>query len=122
MANKPDERLIILLPPELLEEVRRAAEEEDLSVSQIVRRALRNELKAIGQKAIPGLAITLENIGRLFEDARNKGVLTGSVTHGELVPGAPVVRGKLVPNPAFYGEEVRTEKPPIVRKKPRFRI
>jgi post-segregation antitoxin (ccd killing protein) len=47
MANKPDERLIFLLPPELLEEVRRAAEEADLSVSQIVRRALRNELKAI---------------------------------------------------------------------------
>jgi post-segregation antitoxin (ccd killing protein) len=47
MPNKPDERLIILLPPDLLEEVRRAAEEADLSVSQIVRRAIRNELKSI---------------------------------------------------------------------------
>lgn len=47
MPDKPDERLIILLPPDLLEQVRRAAEEADLSVSQIVRRALRNELKTI---------------------------------------------------------------------------
>jgi hypothetical protein len=88
-AIKPDERLIILLPPDLLEEVRRAAEEEDLSVSQIVRRALRNELKAISDKAVPGLAITLENIGRLFQDAQNKGALIGSATHGDLIPGAP---------------------------------
>jgi len=89
MANKPGERLIILLPTDLLEEVRRAAEAEDLSVSQIVRRALRNELKAISDKAVPGLAITLETIGRLFQEAQNKGVLTANVTPGDLVPGAP---------------------------------
>src|ERR1700753_2088958 len=47
MPDKPEERLIILLPPALLAEVRRPAEEADLSVSQIVRRAIRNELKTI---------------------------------------------------------------------------
>jgi metal-responsive CopG/Arc/MetJ family transcriptional regulator len=41
-VRNADERLIILLPPDLLEEVRRAAEEADLSVSQIVRQAIRS--------------------------------------------------------------------------------
>jgi ribbon-helix-helix CopG family protein len=77
MANKPDERLIILLPPELLEQVRRAAEAEDLSVSQIVRRALRNELKAITEKDTVSDAdpILLENLRRLLKPRqRQKGV------------------------------------------------
>jgi hypothetical protein len=77
MANKPDERLIILLPPDLLEEVRRAAEAEDLSVSQIVRRALRNELKTISRKNTVSDAdpILLENLRRLLKPRqRQKGV------------------------------------------------
>jgi hypothetical protein len=45
--NQEEKRLIILLPSELLEELRQAAEEADLSVSQVVRRAIRNELKSI---------------------------------------------------------------------------
>src|ERR1700730_8113969 len=103
MANKPDERLIILLPPDLLEAVRCAAEEADLSVSQIVRRALRNELKSIAEKAVPGLTITLETIGRFFHEAQNKGVLTGNVTHGDIVPGS-TVRGTLTSDPAIHGD------------------
>jgi DNA-binding NarL/FixJ family response regulator len=47
-----EKRLIILLPADLLEQVRETAEEEDLSVSQVVRRAIRNELQRIAhQKA-----------------------------------------------------------------------
>jgi hypothetical protein len=48
--NQEEKRLIILLPAELLEQVRQAAEEADLSVSQIVRRAIRNELKSIADE------------------------------------------------------------------------
>jgi Ribbon-helix-helix protein, copG family len=91
MPNKPDERLIILLPPDLLEEVRRAAEEADLSVSQIVRRALRNELKAIAQKDTVSdtNATLLQNLGRLFLEAQRSGLLNGSAFYGDPVPGAP---------------------------------
>jgi hypothetical protein len=46
--TQEEKRLIILLPAELLEELRQAAEEADLSVSQVVRRAIRNELRSIG--------------------------------------------------------------------------
>jgi hypothetical protein len=42
-----EKRLIILLPAELLEQLRQTAEAEDLSVSQVVRRAIRNELNSI---------------------------------------------------------------------------
>jgi Ribbon-helix-helix protein, copG family len=86
MANKPDERLIILLPPDLLEEVRRAAEAEDLSVSQIARRALRNELKAIAGRVDSDLGTTLEGLKRLLEAARRDGVLTGNGTPRRLGP------------------------------------
>jgi len=75
MASKPDERLIILLPPELLEEVRRAAEEEDLSVSQIVRRALRNELKAIADRAAPNSSVTLADLARFLTAAEDAKIL-----------------------------------------------
>jgi metal-responsive CopG/Arc/MetJ family transcriptional regulator len=50
--NQEEKRLIILLPADLLEEVRQAAEEADLSVSQIVRRAIRNELKSIADEKL----------------------------------------------------------------------
>lgn len=95
MPNKPDERLIILLPPDLLEEVRRAAEAEDLSVSQIVRRALRNELKAITRvtDADPTL---LENLGRLLLAAQKDGFLKTPGTT-EAVPGATPKLEKIGP-------------------------
>lgn len=84
MANKPDERLIVLLPPDLLEEVRRAAEAEDLSVSQIVRRALRNELKMIALKDVTGtdVPLTLEMLGKLLRETQK------NVFYGDPVPGA----------------------------------
>lgn len=82
-VRNADERLIILLPPDLLEEVRRAAEEADLSVSQIVRRAIRNELKLIArEKAAPDTRITLDYVGRVFEAAAKSGLLTGGVIPG----------------------------------------
>jgi len=106
MANKPDERLIILLPPELLEQVRRAAEAEDLSVSQIVRRALRNELKSLTLKSSPDSA-TFEDLIKLLkawnDDVRAK----------DLVPTS----SKRAP------EKISTtETATIVGRKPRFRI
>jgi Ribbon-helix-helix protein, copG family len=84
MANKPDGRLIILLPSDLLEDVRRAAEEADLSVSQIVRRALRNELKAIAQKDVPGTDVTLalETLGKLLLQTKN------NAFYGDPVPAS----------------------------------
>jgi hypothetical protein len=42
-----DTRIIILIPPELLKSLKKAATKEDLSVSQLVRRAIRNELLRI---------------------------------------------------------------------------
>jgi hypothetical protein len=114
MANKPDERLIILLPPDLLEEVRRAAETEDLSVSQIVRRAIRNELKAITQNESPETRTALEHLGRIFLEARKKGLPTTNAFYGDPVPG-------VAPKPASEKTST-TETATIVRKKPRFRI
>jgi len=72
MPDKPDERLIILLPPDLLEEVRRAAEEADLSVSQIVRRAIRNELRNIAaQKNPDDKAATVQQFYEFIQATRN---------------------------------------------------
>jgi hypothetical protein len=60
-----------------------AAEEADLSVSQIVRRAIRNELKLIArEKAAPDTRITLDYVGRVFEAAAKSGLLTGGVIPG----------------------------------------
>jgi hypothetical protein len=61
--TQEEKRLIILLPAELLEELRQVAEAEDLSVSQIVRRAIRRELQAIPlQKAQQKIWSHLDNI------------------------------------------------------------
>jgi Ribbon-helix-helix protein, copG family len=110
MANKPDERLIILLPSELLEEVRRAAEDEDLSVSQIVRRALRNELKMIALKDVTGTDATLilETLGKLLRETQK------NAFYGDPVPGATSKRAPEKTN--------TTETATIVGRKPRFRI
>jgi hypothetical protein len=87
MANKPDERLIILLPPDLLEAVRRAAEAEDLSVSQIVRRALRNELKRIAANVDSNLEQTLGDLQTLLDSIRHEGAVHGKLSGTEATKG-----------------------------------
>src|SRR6266446_2713717 len=49
-SSQEEKRLIILLPADLLEGLRQAAENADLSVSQVVRRAIRNELQSIANQ------------------------------------------------------------------------
>jgi Ribbon-helix-helix protein, copG family len=71
MPDKPDERLIILLPPDLLEEVRRAAEEADLSVSQLVRRAIRNELKFIAADKVGQVPLSMVNFFHAWTEANS---------------------------------------------------
>jgi Ribbon-helix-helix protein, copG family len=90
MPDKPDERLIILLPPDLLEEVRRVAEEADLSVSQLVRRAIRNELQSLHTKRIAdALAsdkpVDLVTAVKNFSDALN--LIYGKASASGIVPG-----------------------------------
>ena len=83
MATKPDERLIVLLPPDLLEQLRRAAEEADLSVSQVVRRAIRNELKwmaADGNVDAVSTARQLARFVELWQEASRHDVVPGEIT------------------------------------------
>jgi hypothetical protein len=125
MANKPDERLIILLPPDLLEQVRRAAEAEDLSVSQIVRRALRNELKAIAEKVDFNLGKTLEDLQTLLvrHEGSVHGILSGESTKGTLTEPIKTQeqddspKGVLTEDPVTKG--ILSEADRIARKKRR---
>jgi hypothetical protein len=69
--NQEEKRLIILLPAELLEEVRQAAEEADLSVSQIVRRAIRHELESIDNEKMKRVTVKdlQEALNRAYPNA-----------------------------------------------------
>jgi hypothetical protein len=96
MPSKIDERLIILLPPDLLEQVRRAAEAEDLSVSQIVRRAPRNELKAIADRAAPNTSLALTDLARLLTAAEDAKLLHLQDSIPGIKPDARKVAERLV--------------------------
>jgi Ribbon-helix-helix protein, copG family len=81
--NQDEKRLIILLPSALLEELRQAAEELDLSVSQIVRRAIRNELKSIAyQKSTTGSENAFEMLQRLLAAAQRDRLSSGVAVSG----------------------------------------
>jgi metal-responsive CopG/Arc/MetJ family transcriptional regulator len=65
-----EKRLIILLPTDLLEELRQSAEEEDLSVSQVVRRAIRNELRRIQANKSSHNTITFGELEEVLRKVR----------------------------------------------------
>jgi hypothetical protein len=122
MPDKPtDERLIILLPPDLLEEVRLAAEEADLSVSQLVRRAIRSELKSI---AAAKNKMSPEEVRELLK--RNQIPLSSLLNSGLyqafqnewLDPYAPRPSGKLsnLAHPQTNKDEGKSKQADAVRK------
>jgi hypothetical protein len=129
MPDKPDERLIILLPPDLLEEVRRAAEEADLSVSQLVRRAIRSELKSI---AASKNKMSEEEIRELLK--RNQIPLSSLLNSGLyralqdawLDPFAPTPSGKLSdlagPQPESDSDQSKSKQAGAKRSAKGFKI
>jgi hypothetical protein len=129
MPDKPDERLIILLPPDLLEEVRRAAEEADLSVSQLVRRAIRSELKSI---AASKTKMSEEEVRELLK--RNQVPLSSLLNSGLyralqntwLDPYAPTSSGKLSDlvgsQPESSGDQVKDKEVKVKRPAKGFKI
>jgi Ribbon-helix-helix protein, copG family len=100
-SKDDDERLIILLPTELLEEVRRAAEEADLSVSQIVRRALRRELKHIElEKTGHPDQTLLQELGKLLAESQRVRFTISPTGGTVVVPGATPELEKINPTAA----------------------
>jgi hypothetical protein len=92
-------------------------EAEDLSVSQIVRRALRNELKVIANQGVPApdVAAIAKILTKAFREAEKKAF------YGDPVPGAPVGNTVHSEMSGFREDDTLLKVADILQNKPRGR-